>query len=1100
MRNSSNNGTPSSNGSHLPDDRGDANAGNDGAEHARSGAMLDRAGAIFLAVRELEPRAREDAVEHLCAGNIELKKLVLLLVRGDQAPLPVESLAEDIRAAYDSRLSFAPEVEGYGNADRFGGDRIGNYRILERLGEGGFGIVFMAEQERPVRRRVALKIIKLGMDTRQVVARFEAERQALALMDHPNIAKVFDAGATDTGRPYFVMELVRGLPITEYCDRKKLPIRERLELIAQVCDALQHAHQKGVIHRDIKPSNVLVEGIEGTRDQGIRKRKAASPDASLPLPHESLAAEPLRVKVIDFGIAKATSARLTEKTIFTELRQMIGTPEYMSPEQAGESNEDVDTRTDVYSAGVLLYELLTGSTPFDSRRLRSAAFGEMQRIIREEEPVKPSTKLTTCPDGLHAIASQRATHPAKLSGTIRGELDWIVMKSLEKDRSRRYESAGAMAADIQRYLSGHAVHAAPPGQVYRARKFIRRHKGSAMAGSLLVIALIAGLVGTSLGFVNANEQRDRADGERRRAVAAESATRRQADDLRKISDFQASTLAQINPETAGNLLRADVEAKFQASLAKAGVPEASDDRASRLESFRSAWSTINTTDVARRLIDHTILKPADAAIDEQFKNQPLLGAIVRENIADRYRSLGLYDDAVRLEERVVATRRAALGEDDPDTIASSYHLGMVLVAAARLDEAEALLRDSLKRHTRVMGAEHRRTLVSMNSLGQLLRTRGKLDEAEQVLRASVEQCRRVLGSDDADTLISIYSLGALLSMARDTTEAEALLRESTAGMRREMGDENPEALTSMCTLALVLKRGNKLDEAEALLDECLRKRRKVLGEEHPDTLMSLSNMGPLLLAKGKLNEAELLLRELLDKRRLLRGDDDADTLIVLNNLGAALKAQGKLDEAEPYYREAAATQRRVLTDEHPNTLTSINNLGQLLSDQGKLDEAEPYLREALEKRRRILGEEHDHTLFSVAALGQLLGLQGKHAEALELLVPMEARAREAFIGQNARRLPAFMLSLGRSRAALAKTSGEYAKAETALLEAHVMLVSLRGEEHKDTQACARSLVDLYIGWNVAEPDNGHDAKAAEWKAKAEKAPAGDAAVPPSEAK
>ncbi len=448
-----------------------------------SGNVFERAGEIFLVVRELSVAARDEAIDRFCADNPELKNAVLLLLRGHNAPLPVESLADDIRAAREA----GPTLESATSVAAT--DHIGNYKLLERIGEGCFAIVFMAEQERPVRRRVALKIIKLGMDTKQVVARFEAERQALALMDHPSIAKVFDAGATETGRPFFVMELVRGLPITEFCDQHRLSIRDRLSLVTQVCDALQHAHQRGVIHRDIKPSNVLVADLGGK-----------------PVP-----------KVIDFGIAKATSARLTEKTIFTEFRQMIGTPEYMSPEQAGQSNQDIDTRTDVYAVGVLLYELLTGATPFDSKRLRSAAFGEMQRIIREEDPPKPSTRLATKPETLGTVASHRSLPQAKLTSAIAGELDWIVMKSLEKDRTRRYHSAGSMAADIQRYLTGHAIEAAPPSKAYLFRKFVRRNKGPVIAGSLLTFALLAGLVGTSVGFFRADRERTVAVKERTRA-------------------------------------------------------------------------------------------------------------------------------------------------------------------------------------------------------------------------------------------------------------------------------------------------------------------------------------------------------------------------------------------------------------------------------------------------------------------------------------------------------------------------------------------------------------------------------------------------------
>jgi len=303
------------------------------------------------------------------------------------------------------------------------GTRVGAYKLLQLIGEGGFGSVFMAEQERPVVRRVALKIIKLGMDTKQVVARFEAERQALAMMDHPGIAKVLDGGATDAGRPYFVMELVRGDPIVEFCDKNSLTVAARLELFAQVCAAVQHAHTKGIIHRDIKPSNILVSNQDGA----------------------------WVIKVIDFGIAKATASRLTDKTIFTEQRQLIGTPEYMSPEQA-EGSFDIDTRTDVYSLGVLLYELLTGSTPFDAKSLRAAAYGEVQRIIREDEPLKPSTRLSRNTDTLASIAAKRHAEPRRLGAIVRGDLDWIVMKCLEKDRTRRYETANGLAADIKRHL------------------------------------------------------------------------------------------------------------------------------------------------------------------------------------------------------------------------------------------------------------------------------------------------------------------------------------------------------------------------------------------------------------------------------------------------------------------------------------------------------------------------------------------------------------------------------------------------------------------------------------------------------------------------
>ena len=392
------------------------------------------------------------------------------------------------------------------------GTVIGPYKLLQQIGEGGMGVVFMAEQTEPIQRTVALKIIKPGMDTRQVIARFEAERQALAMMDHPNIAKVLDAGTTDTGRPYFVMELVKGVPITKYCDERQLPIRARLELFVDVCQAVQHAHQKGIIHRDLKPTNVLVAEYD---------------NRAVP-------------KVIDFGVAKATAQRLTERTMFTEFGQLIGTFEYMSPEQAKFNQLDIDTRSDIYSLGVMLYELLTGSTPFEKQRLETAAFDEKLRIIREEEPPKPSARLGTS-KFLPTIAANRHIESTRLSRLVRGELDWIVMKALEKERERRYETTAALADDIEHHLNNEPVTAGPPSQLYRAGKFVRRNRGPVVAASVVAVAILGGIAASTWQAVratraertavaNAALARESAEAERQ-AKDAESAARKQAETL-----------------------------------------------------------------------------------------------------------------------------------------------------------------------------------------------------------------------------------------------------------------------------------------------------------------------------------------------------------------------------------------------------------------------------------------------------------------------------------------------------------------------------------------------------------------------------------------
>jgi serine/threonine protein kinase len=475
-----------------------------------------RANDLFLKALELRsPGERQEYLDGACAADAALRAEVeSLLEASARAGSFLESPALAPRLAVTT--DEPPVAEGPGTI-------LGPYKLLEQIGEGGFGVVFMAEQMQPVRRKVALKVLKPGMDTRQVVARFEAERQALALMDHPNIAKVLDGGQTGSGRPYFVMDLVRGLPITDYCDQAQLTLQQRLELFVHVCQAVQHAHQKGIIHRDLKPSNVLVTVQDG---------------ASL-------------VKVIDFGIAKALGQQLTDKTLFTGFAQMIGTPLYMSPEQAALSNVDVDTRSDVYSLGVLLYELLTGTTPFDKERLRQVGYDELRRIIREEEPPRPSTRISTLGQDAATVSAQRRSDPRQLSRLFRGELDWIVMKALEKDRNRRYESASAFAADVQRYLHDEPVQACPPSAGYRLRKFARRNKRALATGMLLSVMLLVavGAVVASALWAAA-EARDR--------LAVEAATKKELERNLYFTHIALAEreLATHNPGRAEELLDA----------------------------------------------------------------------------------------------------------------------------------------------------------------------------------------------------------------------------------------------------------------------------------------------------------------------------------------------------------------------------------------------------------------------------------------------------------------------------------------------------------------------------------------------------------------
>ena len=494
--------------------------------------LLEIEKALFDAARNIEdPTARQALLDQTCGGNPALRTRI-------ESLLTVQRSAEEFFTAgsvnADGADSGAPKAAETGPAAvsvvpsaAFEGPntRIGRYRLLQRMGEGGCGVVYLAEQEEPVRRPVALKIIRLGMDTESVIARFEAERQALALMDHPNIAHVLDAGATSVGRPYFVMELVRGVRITKYCDEHRLNLHQRLDLFIQVCHAIQHAHQKGIIHRDIKPSNILISLHDG---------------AAVP-------------KVIDFGIAKATEGRLTDTPDFTPHGQFIGTPAYMSPEQAEMGGVDVDTRSDIYSLGALLYELLTGHAPFDSKELLDAGWDEMRRTLREKEPLRPSNRLATLPpDELKRVTSQRALDPARMISLLKGDLDWIVMKAMEKDRSRRYETANGMAMDLKRYLNDEPVIARPPSRRYRLQKLIRRNRAVFISIAAVATALILGLGLSTWLFFREREARQEAE----RGRASEALLRQQAEARAGIG--QAAALIGENQFQAADHLMASV--------------------------------------------------------------------------------------------------------------------------------------------------------------------------------------------------------------------------------------------------------------------------------------------------------------------------------------------------------------------------------------------------------------------------------------------------------------------------------------------------------------------------------------------------------------
>jgi hypothetical protein len=808
------------------------------------------------------------------------------------------------------------------------GTRIGPYKLLQLIGEGGFGSVFMAEQEKPVLRRVALKIIKLGMDTRQVIARFEAERQALAMMDHPNIAKVLDAGATDTGRPYFVMELVRGDPITAYCDTNATDTAERLRLFVLVCQAVQHAHQKGIIHRDIKPSNILVTVADGR-----------------PIP-----------KVIDFGIAKATTTRLTDKTLFTEHRQLIGTPEYMSPEQAEMSGVDVDTRSDIYSLGVTLYELLTGSTPFDGRRLRESPHAEVQRIIREEVPPKPSTRLSSMKDTLTGVAARRHTEPAKLNRLIKGDLDWIAMKAMEKDRTRRYETASALGADVQRFLDREPVLAVPPSAAYRVRMFTRRHKTAVAVAAVAVVSLAAATA-VSLAFA-VQERAARA----REAQQRELAERRQRE-TQQVADFQAAQLRDIDVRGMGVRLRADLLSEARAAMERSKLSAGEID--ARREQLERLLAGLNLTNVALQQLDRDIFERVLKAAQEKFNDQPLVQAQFFQTMATSLRELGLLSQASAPQVQALSIRRKFLGDEHRDTLASLDNLGQLQQAQGKLADAERSFSESLAARRRTLGDDHAEALASLQHMGDLLMLEEKWGAAEPLSREALAARRRVLGDEHADTLTSMESTGQVLQALGKLDEAERLLRTTMETRRRLLGPDDPATLRAAKSLCEVIESEAVVMGAESF--------GRAPGETPPSA--------PSPAAKSRLAEAATLAQSTLDQMRHVLGDDHPDTMAMIQLVADILDHQDRIDEAAALAREHMERSRRVLGDAHPMTLLSIHGMGFFMQREGKPALAEPYFREAFERGRSVLGYSGVSAANSQWALGVVIRDQGRFAEA-----------------------------------------------------------------------------------------------------------------------
>ncbi|GFE82393.1 hypothetical protein GCM10011487_43930 [Steroidobacter agaridevorans] len=926
---------------------------------------LQQEEALFSSSMALPEAERVHFLDRACGSDKELRARI-------------EALLASVQPAAELILPLLP-FEARASADwlddQVDGERIGSYTLLEQIGEGGCGVVYLAEQSEPLQRQVALKVIKLGMDTRAVIARFQAERQVLAIMDHPGIAKVFDAGSTPAGRPYFVMELVRGIKITDYCTQCQLTIPERIRLFIQVCHAIQHAHSKGVIHRDIKPSNILV-----------------TLHAGAPL-----------AKVIDFGVAKATQGRLDDHTGFTAFNQFVGTPAYMSPEQTYSATGAVDAQSDIYGLGVLLYELLTGHLPFQGTVGSDSQIADIKRRIRGDEPQRPSQKLRSLTPEEATRTEARFRCPiAQLSKHLQGELDWIVLRCLEKEPGRRYASATELAQDLERHLRHEPVLARPQTASYAMAKFARRHRSLVAVFSAFILMLLLSMVVSAWLAVRATQAEQRAQ--------TEAASR----------------------EQVINFLRDDL-------LAQAGPDEQPDP------------------DVKLR----TVLDRAAAKARERFTSEPLLEANVQQTLATTYDALGDYGQARQHHERALELRRKHLGEDHPDTLKSQAFLVSIMIAEASFEEAEPLAKQTLERMTRVLGPEHSETLAHTGNLGLLLYERGKFQDMAELLARLLPLQQRTLGDAHEATLSTMNNLAiAYRNLGRYAEAAELHTRE-LAICRKAFGPEHPGTLTSMNNLANARSDLGLFDEARALNLEALQKSRRAAGENHPETLILQHSLAANYRDLGDFESAERLQTDTVERARKVNGPTHTNTLRAESFLGQIYRDRRKLDQSASLHESVIKRATATYGSDNPIAIITSTHLAETYQQQGRLAEAEELLRKQAPLAVAAFGANNSYTLDLNDCLASVLIARGEFAAALELLRETTAQ-RQRNAPTHWKTLNAQVL-LG---AALAGTGMGASAEKILMHTYDELLTSrLPAYEGRLRKRTAEALVELYTAWN-----------------------------------
>ncbi len=916
-----------------------------------SSTRHERVSAVFVEAQRLDEERRGAFLDEACGGDAELRREVESLLEAGRRTGSALDTGNLHRA-----LGKASAESGGVSAPR----KVGPYRIVGVIGSGGMGTVYEAEQDEP-RRRVALKVVRPGMVNPRLLSRFRHEANVLGQLRHPGIAQIYEAATSDDGDgsyPYFAMELVTGRSLCEYADAVDLGTRDRLSLIAAVCDALHHAHQKGVIHRDLKPANILLD-------------EASEPPTGQMLPQP---------KILDFGIARATDADIQTVTVQTSVGELVGTLPYMSPEQAAGDPAAIDIRSDIYAVGVITFELLAGRLPYP---VRDKLVHEAVRVIREEEPSRLSST----------------------DRTLRGDVETIVAKALEKDKERRYQSAAQLAADIRRHLRDEPIVARPASAMYQLGKFARRNK-ALVAAAVVVFVGLAGAAAVATGFaVSESRQRDLAE---REVVVGQA-----------IIGFLSEMLSAPNP--------------WGSEAGEAGDREV-------------------------RVVD--VLDNAAAGLDTAFAGQPEVEAALRTTLGTTYRRLGALDASRTHLERALALHMAEAGERHARTIKTMSELGMLYGVEGRHDEAEAMLSRVLDIHREDLGSDHPLTLAAMTNLALLYDDQGRYDEANAMSEEALAIAQRVLGEDHPDTISARAAVAQEYAQLGRLEESLELQERVLADRRRVLGPDHPDTIGSMNNTADTLVDLGRLEDAQALFEEAVAAVTRIVGEDHPQTLSTMNNLVRVYLHRELYEKGESLAVKTLEAQRRVLGDDHRETLIAISRLARLYADQDRLDEAEPLFLEALDSSRLALGEEHPHTMAYLNNVANFYRENGRYEDAEPLFLEALAIARATLGDQHWKTLVVTYNIGLFYMSQQRHDDAAPLFEQAVTGARQTLSGGNWR-LGSFLTNYGDCLS----RQGHHEQAEATLLEAYEILVAALDGDHVRVRQAIKVLADAYERWN-----------------------------------